>query len=244
MDYNICAVIPVTSLDNVKTNIHEALKYNSNFIEYRFDYLQNIKTINRDFLKNMKDLVPNNLSSIFTFRDSNQGGKQDLNSDQKLSVMNELFKAQPEYIDVEFNSKNELLNLVNDLAGDNNVTLIFSYHNFKNAKSLEESIKLIETFEEKLEGLNYNTTILKDSVFKIISTATKFSDNFIPLELCNYYKNQNKKIISFCMGDLGIFSRIFCLKAGAFLTYGSVEETTAPGQIKIEELRKIIDNFI
>jgi 3-dehydroquinate dehydratase type I len=243
MDYNICAVIPVSSLDNVKTNIHEALRYNSNFIEYRFDYVRNIKNINSEFLRNLKALTFSNLPLIFTFRDSSEGGKQDINLDQKLSVMNELFKAQPEYIDIEMNSKNNLLRLVNELAVENDVKLIFSYHNFKNVKNLEESINLVKLFKVKLEDLNFGNAILKDSVFKIIYTANAFGDNFIPLELCKYFKNQKKKIISFCMGDLGIFSRIFCLKVGAFLTYGSVEKTTAPGQIKIEELRKAIDDF-
>ena len=244
MDYNICAVIPVTSQNNVKIQIQKALKYKSNFIEYRFDYVKNLKTINRDLLKNMKDLASSKLSLIFTFRDITEGGRQNLNLDQKIIAMNELFKAQPDYIDIEMNSKNTLLRLINDLAGDNNVKLIFSNHNFKDTKSLKESINLIKVFEEKLEELNFNSTILKNSVFKIIYTATKFSDNFIPLELCKYYKNQKKKIISFCMGDLGIFSRIFCLKAGAFLTYGGTEEISAPGQIKIEELRKAIDLLV
>ncbi|MFW9930412.1 MAG: type I 3-dehydroquinate dehydratase [Candidatus Thorarchaeota archaeon] len=243
MGYNICAVIPVTSQDIVKTHIHTALKFNSNFIEYRFDYVQNIKDIKREFLNNINNLSPSNISLIFTFRDFTEGGRQDLNLDQKINVLNELFKAQPDYIDIEINSKNNLLILINDLAVDNNVKLIFSNHNFKNTKTLQESINLIKIFEEKLKGLNFSNATLNDSIFKIISTATKFSDNFIPLELCKYYKNQKKKIISFCMGDLGIFSRIFCLKTGAFLTYGSVEEITAPGQIKIEDLRKAIDDF-
>jgi len=244
MGYNICAVIPVTGQDDVKIHIHKALKCNSNFIEYRFDYVQNLKDIKRELLNNIRNLAPRNLSLIFTFRDFTEGGRQDLDLDQKISVLNELFKAQPDYIDIEMNSKNNLLILINDLAVDNNVKLIFSNHNFKNTKTLQESINLIKTFEEKLKGLNFSNTTLNASIFKIIYTATKFSDNFIPLELCKYYKNQNKKMISFCMGDLGIFSRIFCLNAGAFLTYGSVGEITAPGQIRIEELRKIIDKFM
>lgn len=244
MNFNICAVIPVTSQNNVKSQIQMALKCKSNFIEYRFDYVQNVNEINRDLLKRIKDLTPRNLSLIFTFRDFTEGGRQDLNLDQKKIVMNELFKAQPDFIDIEMYSKNNLLHLANDLAVDNNVELIFSNHNFKSTNTLQKSIDLIKAFEEKLEGLNFNNSLLKDSVYKLIYTANRFSDNFIPLELCNYYKNQKKKIISFCMGDLGIFSRIYCLKAGAFLTYGSMEETTAPGQIKIEELRKIIDNFM
>ena len=41
------------------------------------------------------------------------------------------------------------------------------------------------------------------------------------------------------MGELGIFSRITCVKFGSLLTYGSLEDKTAPGQINIEKIREI-----
>ena len=242
--YNICAVIPIRNLKGVGTSIKRAIESKSNFIEFRFDYIQNVKELNANMLKYLKEFTPDNISLIFTFRDHREGGKLEIDSNQKDSIITKLFNAKPDYIDIEINSEDNLLRKVNDLAPDNNVKLIFSTHDFKETKNLEKSIESIELFEKRLERLNFNEELLNGSVLKIIPTAIKFSDNFVPLDLCEYYRTKKKKIISFCMGNLGIFSRIFCLKAGAFLTYGSMEEITAPGQIKIEELREIIDKFI
>lgn len=244
MTHNICAVIPIKNLKDAEENVKKALKCNPNFIEYRFDYIQDVKDIDFDMLVHLKDLVPNNVPLIFTFRDYKEGGKRELDLNQKINIVTELFHTKPDYIDIEMNSEDNLLRKVNELAIHHKVNLIFSNHNFKDTKSLENSIELIELFEKRLGRLDFSKEIIKKSVLKIIHTATKFSDNFVPLDLCEYYKKKSKKIISFCMGNLGIFSRIFCLKAGAFLTYGSLEEITAPGQIKIEEIRKMIENFM
>ena len=43
------------------------------------------------------------------------------------------------------------------------------------------------------------------------------------------------------MGTLGIFSRILCVLNGSFLTYGSIDEKTAPGQIDITNLREALN---
>ena len=40
------------------------------------------------------------------------------------------------------------------------------------------------------------------------------------------------------MEEPGIFSRVACVMAGAFFTYASLEEKTAPGQISLEEMRE------
>ena len=45
------------------------------------------------------------------------------------------------------------------------------------------------------------------------------------------------------MGATGIFSRIMCVTVGSFLTYASIEEKTAPGQLPIDELREIYKLF-
>jgi 3-dehydroquinate dehydratase type I len=41
------------------------------------------------------------------------------------------------------------------------------------------------------------------------------------------------------MGEVGLLSRILCVKFGSLWTYGSLDEKTAPGQIKIEKIREI-----
>ncbi|TFG23280.1 MAG: type I 3-dehydroquinate dehydratase, partial [Promethearchaeota archaeon] len=183
MIYNICAVIPIKNFNDVETTVKRALESKSNFIEFRFDYIQNVKDISVDMLKYLKELAPENISLIYTFRDYREGGKFKLDSNQKNSIITKLFSAKPDYIDIEINSEDNLLRKVNDLATDNNVNLIFSTHDFKETKTLEKSIESIELFEKRLELLNFNKEILNNSVLKIIHTAIKFSDNFVPLKL-------------------------------------------------------------
>jgi 3-dehydroquinate dehydratase-1 len=75
----------------------------------------------------------------------------------------------------------------------------------------------------------------------MVFTAQSFEDNLTPLRLCRQFSNSNQRIISFCMGPLGIFSRINCVLAGSYLTYAFLEEETAQGQINIEKMREIYD---
>ena len=77
------------------------------------------------------------------------------------------------------------------------------------------------------------------SIFKIILTAQVFDDNIKVLNICKKLSQQDKKFVCFAMGELGILSRILCVKFGSLWTYGSLEEKTAPGQIKIEKIREI-----
>ena len=83
---------------------------------------------------------------------------------------------------------------------------------------------------------------IKKVIYKIIFTAQVFEDNLVPIKICNslFEKDKNKSVISFCMGELGIFSRMMCVKAGSFLTYASLGERTAPGQIDIRKMREVL----
>ena len=82
---------------------------------------------------------------------------------------------------------------------------------------------------------------IKEIIFKVIFTAQKFEDNLIPMKICRdlLEKIKYKSVISFCMGELGIFSRVLSVKVGSFLTYASLDEKTAPGQINIKKIREI-----
>ena len=52
MTYNLCAVIQVKNQDiqEIELNLNEVLKNSSNFLEYRLDYVQDIKYINSKLL--------------------------------------------------------------------------------------------------------------------------------------------------------------------------------------------------
>ncbi|MDX1797295.1 MAG: type I 3-dehydroquinate dehydratase, partial [Candidatus Lokiarchaeia archaeon] len=103
---------------------------------------------------------------------------------------------------------------------------------------------LILNFEAKItQELHMDQQVFEEFIYKIIFSANTFEDNLTPLKLCKEISSSKKKIISFCMGPLGIFSRISCIIAGSYLTYAYLEESekTAEGQIQIEKMKEFYD---
>ena len=160
----------------------------------------------------------------------------------RFKIIKTLVLSKPNYLDIEMNTEKKYLSEIINLANQNNVNLIFSYHDFDKTPSYETVSTQIQIFLDKLrEEYELESQNIEKIIIKMIFTAQKFEDNIIPLKLCKEFSKQNVRIISLCMGDLGIFSRILCVLTGSFLTYGSFVGETAPGQINIKKLRGMLD---
>ena len=245
MNNRICVSLPITSgkvKENVKV-IKEALKYEPFCIELRLDYLEDLDAINQNLLEPLLEIIEPKCSSIFTFRSFREGGNTQIEEGKRLQILKELISIKPNYIDIEMDTKDITLTQIINSAVNEKVNLIFSHHDFEKSLSLDESQTYINMFIKKLkDDFNLNMNLVENSIYKIIFTAEKFTDNLIPLTLCANLKDKIK-IISFCMGDIGIFSRLFCTEFGSFFTYTSLEKKTAPGQLKIEKIRKYQEMF-
>ena len=241
MKYKICVPIPVKSanISEIKPILDKTIKKAPNLIELRFDYINNVQNLTLDFIKELKNIINPNAPVIFTFRDSSEGGKIKINQKERFKILKMFIEAKPDYIDIEMNAEQNFLYEFINLATQNGVKIIFSYHNFEKTTILDEGIKLIQNFQNKLKKeFSLESKITGKSIYKVIFTAQTFEDNLTPLKLCKYFSKNNREVISFCMGEIGIFSRITCVKFGSFMTYGSLDEKTAPGQIKIEKIRE------
>ena len=107
---------------------------------------------------------------------------------------------------------------------------IISYHNYMSTPPLNE---LKQVCRKQIE--------LGADICKIVTMAEKAEDNLVLLELVKEFKKN--KIVGFCMGPLGIVSRILSPLAGGAFTYASAKsgKESAPGQIPAEKLRKIYE---
>jgi len=99
---------------------------------------------------------------------------------------------------------------------------IISYHNF-------------EETPEDLEEIYERLTKHDPDVIKIVTTANSPIDCVRILRLAAEAKVPT---IGFCMGPIGIWSRVLCGKYGAPFTYASFssERELAPGQISFEQM--------
>jgi 3-dehydroquinate dehydratase-1 len=246
MKYNICVATQIKSvnLSEISASIKKAISLNPTTIEFRFDYIDDVQNLNLKSISDLLDLVPRKIPVIFTFRNSNEGGKTKIGEENRIEIIKKLIEAQPSYLDIEINTEKIKLKELVNLAFQNNVKVIFSYHDFEKTPSYEIAYNNVQGYVNKLtRECGFSLDEIQGSLIKVIFKANSLQDNLIPLLLCRKISESKYQIISFCMGSKGIFSRVLCVLSGSFLTYASAEEKTAPGQIEIELMRDLLNTL-
>ncbi|MHA2035298.1 MAG: type I 3-dehydroquinate dehydratase [Promethearchaeota archaeon] len=244
MKYNICIPIPVKSVNisEIKSTIEKVIDLNPDFIELRFDYIPDSHKITKDFVINLLNQIQPKIPVICTLRDISEGGHLEIDPNERFQIIKLLIESEPQYLDIEISTERTSLGEIIDLALHKNVSLIYSFHDFDKTPTFNEALKVLENSLKQLKDeLLIDQKIIEKGIFKLIFTAQSFMDNLVPLELCKTKASKKLRLISFCMGDLGLFSRILCNFSNSFLTYSSFSEKTAPGQINIAKLREILN---
>ena len=76
-------------------------------------------------------------------------------------------------------------------------------------------------------------------IVKLIPTASQFQDNITILKLVRDSVEQGYRLVSFCMGEKGIISRILSPLAGSLFTYSTIGKPVAPGQLSTSQVLSI-----
>jgi len=169
---------------------------------------------------------------LITCRSVREGG---MGKDSPEAVSAHLISAiesGANLVDVELSMPRNLRERVLD-AGDK-TEIIISTHINKGTPSNSE-----------LEKIFRESTAAGGDIIKIVTMARDWEDNLRILELVNRAKNEGVKIISFCMGPLGMMSRVFSVLMGAYMTFASLEtgQESAKGQIPIDRMKEITGFF-
>jgi len=136
----------------------------------------------------------------------------------------------PEWLDLERDCLHDY-NALRELSTPKNVNILISEHNFSRVPS-------------DLELKNYLTDVkrVKADGIKIAAMSNSIDDCSRLYKFAKKAKGF-KLIAAFGMGKTGKVSRIWSLKEGANLTYGSIGKAAAPGQIDVAIMRKAIDKL-
>lgn len=208
----------------MKDTIEKAFSFGAKYIEIRFDYMDPSKI--SDLLPILKKYSDR---CIYTCRKLDEGGSFNGDENLRINILEKLSKQNPAFIDIELSTIKEKPELTQNIRSHGS-SLIVSWHNFSETPD-QNILKSILTQSKKV-----------GDVSKIVTFAKTFHDNNTIFSL---YQSESKgKLIAFCMGDLGIISRILCVSLGSPLTYASLEDDPiAQGQISILEMKKIYDAF-
>jgi 3-dehydroquinate dehydratase / shikimate dehydrogenase len=201
----------------------EALARDNSFLEFRLDYLSKpglaIPRIKR-FTESHPGMV-----IIATCRRVASGGKFRGSIASQLDVLSKAAAAGCQLVDIELQTASkckpaQLQKLRNRVA------LVLSFHDFRATKKLDETLEKMRAFPA--------------DYYKLVSTATTLSDNVEMIKFLAREGDRNS-LVSMCMGEQGIISRVLGLRAGSAFTFASagIGQETAAGQVTAQELRNV-----
>lgn len=206
----ICIPIIANNLADALHDMAEASKV-ADIVELRIDYIKNVD-LKRLLEKRTKPVIVTN-------RPVREGGKFDGSEEERIALLKLAVQLQADYVDIEHDS---IQHLCRDTEHRVPTKIIVSYHNFR------------ETPED-LTDIYKRLSQSGADIVKIVTHANNITDNVRTYQLL---QQSQMPVISFCMGELGIISRILYKRFGSYLTFASLQagKESAPGQINVREL--------
>ncbi len=176
----------------------------------------------------------NNLAKplLFTNRPEWEGGAFKGTEAARIRLLLEAVQHDCALVDLELKTAPELRDEMLDVLLKHPQTgLIISWHDFSGTTS---SLELDEILLQQMESGAH--------IGKIVTTAKDYKDVLRVLNLQIIAAENNFPLIAFCMGQIGMISRLATTKLGGYMTYGASAEgkETAPGQIPVSAIRKML----
>ena len=180
-------------------------------VELRLDWLQSLPELNR-LIKDRPTPV------VVTCRRKEDRGRWRGSEEQRLMILRQAIVAGVEYVDLE-------IDVAKSVPRYGKTKRIISYHNF-------------EETPDNIASIHQQMSKLDPDIIKIVTMANTPGDAARILRLV---ADSTIPTAGFCMGELGLPSRILCGKYGSPLTYAtfSRDRELAPGQIVFEDMRDI-----
>ena len=218
MKYRTCVSIGEKNPKKIRSVLKKTLA-KSDYAEIRFDFLKK-SDIPIVLEQNKKNLS----KCICTLRPKSEGGLFTGKEDERKAILRLIAEYNPYLLDVEFNTIKRDKKLATYLKRSK-CKLLISWHDFKKTPNKCQ----LKSRYDKMRKIS--------NMIKIVTVAKNVSDVSRLLSL--YSLKSKEKIIAFCMGEEGKFSRILCLHLGSPFTYVSLGKAIAPGQFSVDEIKSL-----
>lgn len=231
----ICISLTGRNREEILEEVQIVKKQEPDLIEWRADFFEKSDDLKEVF--EMLGIINDNFKQIpviFTFRTLEEGGEKSITQEDYVKLLKSVSqKKLADIIDIQvFWYQESVVEFIKELK-NLGVTVLASSHHFEGTPSVKEISKALDTMAE------WNADILKIAVM-----PQSDQELFTLLEATMERKEQIKKpIVTMSMGKKGILSRICGEFTGSCITFASGKQASAPGQVKAEELKKILLNI-
>ncbi|URZ86906.1 type I 3-dehydroquinate dehydratase [Floricoccus penangensis] len=213
------------SADDVRSIQLQALE-GADVIEWRADYLSNAAEIFEVAPVVFEKFTGLNL--LFTLRTKREGGEMEVSDEEYIDVLKGITVYSPTFLDIEYFSYPHALEALKDFKDK----IVLSHHNFSEIP-LDLSTKLKEMIEQNVYLVKFSGMPRSErNVLELMYLTNDITDRF-----------PHARIATMAMGSLGKLSRIAGRWTKSAWTFASLGRETAPGQLPLPELRRILEQL-
>ena len=231
----ICIPLTGKNREEIIEEMEIVKKSNPDLIEWRVDFFEESDNPERvcEMLGTINDSFKQ-IPVLFTFRTKEEGGEKPIMSEDYVKLLKEVSERRlADIVDVQvfwYGEKSE--DFIKELKETGAVVLASSHH-FEGTPSVREMSDALYTME------NRGADIVKLAVM-----PQSGKDVCALLEATMERKeHSNKPMITMSMGQSGMLSRICGELTGSCVTFASGKQASAPGQIKADELKKVLGDI-
>lgn len=229
----ICTPLVGATREAILEELAEIVPKAPDLIEWRADFFESVSNIAAviDVASEIRTAA-GGIPVIFACRMLDEGGGASaLNHSDILKLFVAACASRCiDLIDYEMSNLAADVAMLREASRDNGVTMILSYHNHQTTPGVAD---LTEKFADAER--------LGADVAKVV-VMPRGSDDVLALLGATHKASRKCRIplISMSMGKAGVLSRVFGWVFGSAVTFAAGRNSSAPGQMSIEELRPVL----
>lgn len=202
-------------------------------IEFRADWYENVlcpEDVER-ILGQIREMI-GNIVLLFTFRSKEEGGQRSISVDQYSRLCeNACESGYIDLLDVEAFKQNGLLEELAETAHKNGVYIVGSNHDFVRTADEDELLEKLQRIDEMGADIPKIAVmpVTERDVLNLLSATLKYHE-----------KGGNKPVITMSMKPMGGVSRLAGELVGSVMTFATLGQESAPGQIPLALVRDVL----
>jgi 3-dehydroquinate dehydratase-1 len=229
--------VPITGHTTVEIQeqAKAAIAFKPDVIEWRIDYYDEVLKPEA-YLQTAKKVraILGDTILLTTFRTTGEGGQLAIDEQAYMKLYQSIIENQlTDMLDIEDHFNEATISRLIYLAHRHNISVILSAHEFQGTPPELEIINILEQMQSQ-----------NADIAKIAAMPRKFKDVLTLMKATSIESEKLEiPIIAISMGHLGEISRVTAPVFGSVMSFATVGDASAPGQMDIETLRREMKIF-
>lgn len=229
----ICVPIVGKTGEEILITAKEICNSPADLAEWRADWFASVSEIEevKSLLKKLRGIL-GEIPLLFTFRTKAEGGEREIAFEKYAELLKEVARSQlVDLIDVEVFINDGVSELIQSLK-EAGVKVVGSNHDFGGTPKKEEIVRRLCYMQDlgvELPKIAVMPQSEKD-VLTLLDATREMTSEFA-----------DRPVITMSMAGMGAVSRVSGEMFGSAITFGTLKQASAPGQIEVNKLKQVLE---